>query len=107
MYAHNERLVGYVLYGVDLATGSWKIFRLMIDHTYQGQGYGRAAMERVLADIAEQPDGSIVLVSYHQANVAARRLYEQFDFVEIERTADQVVARRDVTNVYNEFGSRL
>ncbi len=36
----NDELVGYALYGIEEATGHWKIFRLMIDEKFQGKGYG-------------------------------------------------------------------
>ena len=48
IYNEQDRMVGFVLYGVDVESGKWKIFRLMIDGAHQGKGYGRAAMEQVI-----------------------------------------------------------
>jgi hypothetical protein len=40
-------MVGFVLYGLEVATQRQKVFRLMIDQHQQGRGYGRAAMRYV------------------------------------------------------------
>jgi len=45
------RMVGFVLYGRDAESGSWKIYRLMVDRGFQRRGYGRAAMEAVLSEL--------------------------------------------------------
>ncbi len=82
VYNESGVMVGFVLYGRDVETGKWKIFRLMIEASQQGKGYGRAAMQKVMARIASQPDGGEMLVCYKDANHAARRLYAGLGFVE-------------------------
>ncbi len=88
----NDDLVGYALYGIDEATGLWKIFRLMIDEKFQGKGYGKAAMEIMLEDI-KQEQAQVVLVRYNLENEVARRLYESFGFSEISRTETHATAQ--------------
>jgi diamine N-acetyltransferase len=34
IYSEQDQMVGFVLYGVDVETGKWKIFRLMIDRAH-------------------------------------------------------------------------
>ena len=48
VYAGDE-LVGFAMYGQHPDTGAWWVIRLMIDREHQGKGYGRAAMEAVIA----------------------------------------------------------
>jgi len=48
IYNEQDQMVGFVMYGVDVESGKWKIFRLMIDRAQQGKGYGRAVMEQVI-----------------------------------------------------------
>ena len=76
---HNDegQMVGFVLYGLDVISGKWKIFRMMIDHTYQGRGYGRAAMQQVITRLAAQQGCDEVLISYRPDNDAARQLVRQ------------------------------
>ncbi len=84
-------LVGFVLYGVETASGKWKVFRLMIDRAHQGKGHGRAAMEQVIERLAAQPGCHEIFISYQDDNHAARRLYASLGFV--EQALDDGVAR--------------
>jgi diamine N-acetyltransferase len=82
IYAEDDSMVGFVLYGRDSFSGLWKVFRLMIDAAHQGKGYGRAAMEWVIAEIAKEPDSDEILICYQNPNQAARTLYTRLGFVE-------------------------
>ena len=82
IYNQEDQLVGYALYGRDVSTGKWKIFRLMIDHAFQGRGYGKAALNQIITDISQRPDGDEILICYWDTNQAARKLYAQLGFVE-------------------------
>lgn len=64
----------------------------MIDEKFQGKGYGKAAMERVLEDI-RQEKAEVVLVRYNLANEVARKLYESFGFAELSRSETHVTAQ--------------
>ncbi|HYF66021.1 MAG TPA: GNAT family N-acetyltransferase [Herpetosiphonaceae bacterium] len=75
-----ETMVGFVMYGRDPDFG-WGVLRLMIDESFQGRGYGRAAMRLVLAEI-RAAGGDSVGVSYEADNGVARRLYHSLGFVE-------------------------
>jgi diamine N-acetyltransferase len=91
---HNDagQMVGFVMYGIDVTSGKWKVFRLMIDRAYQSRGYGRAAMQQVIARLAAQPSCDGILISYQPANEVARRLYASLGFVEQEAAEDKVTA---------------
>jgi diamine N-acetyltransferase len=91
---HNDegQMVGFVLYGLDVISGKWKIFRMMIDHTYQGRGYGRAAMQQMIARLAARHGCDEILISYRPENDAARQLYASLGFVEQKVSEDKVTA---------------
>ena len=93
IYNTQDQMVGFVMYGVDVESGKWKIFRLMIDQAYQGKGYGRAAMEQVIERLSAQPDCNEILIDYQTANDAARRLYASFGFIEETLIDSKVTAR--------------
>ena len=82
VYNQQEQLVGYALFGRDIFTNKWKIFRIMIDKNHQGKGYGKSAMEVIIKYISREPDGDEILISYHDDNQLARKLYTQLGFVE-------------------------
>ena len=84
IYNEQEQLVGYALFGRDIFTNKWKIFRIMIDQAYQCQGYGESAMREIIRQIAEEPGGNEILICYQNNNQVARRLYAKLGFVEQE-----------------------
>lgn len=87
IYNEAEALVGYALFGRDVFSGRWKVFRLMIDAAHQRKGYGEAAMRQIIDEIAQEPDGNEILICYHDPNQAARKLYAHLGFVEQEMDA--------------------
>jgi diamine N-acetyltransferase len=58
------------------------IYRFMIDRREQGKGFGRAAVAKVLEEIARLSHISRVSICYEPENEAARRLYASFGFIE-------------------------
>jgi len=71
------------------------ITRLMIDAAHQGNGYGRAAMEVVLAELNARDDCTEVWISFVPQNAAARKLYLSLGFEDLNRfEGGEVIFRR-------------
>ncbi|MDO4483247.1 MAG: GNAT family N-acetyltransferase [Clostridia bacterium] len=79
---HGEEMVGYVMVICDYDVPEYDIWHMMIDKAHQGRGYGRKAMEQVLAYIGTKPFGdySRVCLTCHEENEAALRLYRSLGF---------------------------
>jgi diamine N-acetyltransferase len=91
-------VVGFAMWAVDDEDGSAWVGGLVIDRSRQRQGYGRAAMERLIAMLAGTGARQIGL-SYERENLAAKRLYASLGFRETgELVEGEVVARLDVTS---------
>ena len=75
-----EELVGFAMYGQHPKSGDWWVIRLMIDRGHQGKGYGRAAMEMVIAMMAERVGCNEIVTSFVPANTVAARLYASLGF---------------------------
>ena len=88
IYNEQDQLVGYALFGRDIFTNKWKIFRIMIDKTYQRQGDGESAMQEMIRQIGEEPGGNEILICYQNDNQVARRLYAKLGFIEQEIDVD-------------------
>lgn len=65
---NDDILVGFIMYEPDLENQADKVYfitRLMIDSTYQGKGYARAAIQQVISrlkqSIGEVEYGEIIL----------------------------------------------
>ena len=89
----DDRMVGYVMVIYDYDEEVYNIWHMMIDKAYQGRGYGKAAMQRVLSYIASKPFGNSNHVSLTCApdNKAAYGLYKRLGFNESGRSDEDEV----------------
>ena len=89
----DDTLIGFVMIGKgtvgneeesDLIKENYSLWRLMIDHKYQGKVLGKQTMDAVMALIRTFPFGEAkkVWLSYEPENTRARKLYHQYGFVE-------------------------
>lgn len=91
------RIVGFLMYEVIDHGREAGIYRFMVDRAEQGRGIGRAALDRLLAEIAAQPGIERIEICYMAENDGARRLYADAGFVEVGVDEDgEIIARRDV-----------
>jgi diamine N-acetyltransferase len=99
---NNDKMVGFVMfiYGAKDEDDkddedAYYIWRFMIDKRYQGKGYGKAAMVKVLDLIKTFPHGkaNLISLSYEPENTAAKALYGSLGFKETgEKNDDELVS---------------
>lgn len=88
----DETPIGMGLYHDDPDFFQAYIFsELFIDARYQGKGYGREATRMVLDEMKADGRYQKVVLCYIEGNEAAKRLYESFGFVEIDRDEDEII----------------
>jgi diamine N-acetyltransferase len=101
----DETMVGFVLYGrwpaegvaphhTHAEPGVHHVLRYMIDARYQGQGYGRAGMERVIGQIRSEPDVRAITISYDPNNLIMIRLCGRVGFQPTGRLIDDEIEAR-------------
>src|SRR5262245_43033862 len=85
--------VGFLMYGLNFDHPTQQAFiqRLMVDEKYQGNGYGRFAMQKMLELFRADERIAEVGISYEPENEAARKLYASLGFVETGRKIDAEV----------------
>jgi diamine N-acetyltransferase len=91
----DEEPIGFAMTGLNYGHSHFQglILRLMVDEKYQGQGYGRAAMESMLASFRADECVSVVCITYEPENDPARKLYSSLGFEETgEFVENEVVA---------------
>lgn len=81
----DERLVGFVmLYDPTLVERpdepDFFLWRLMIDKSHQGKGYGRAAVEALVEHVRTRPGARRLLVSHVQGAERLSRFYQSLGF---------------------------
>ena len=85
--------VGFLMYGLNFAHPSQQAYiqRLMVDEKFQGKGYGRFGMQKMLEIFRAEERVKEVSISYEPENDVARKLYASLDFVETERIIEDEV----------------
>jgi diamine N-acetyltransferase len=61
--------------------GPYYLWRLLIDHRFQGRGYGRAALDLVVAHVRTRPDARELLVSHVEGPLSPGPFYTAYGFV--------------------------
>ena len=52
----------------------------MIDHRYQGKGYGKFALGKIIEEMKKLEECKDIYISFDPKNNIARKLYESFGF---------------------------
>lgn len=85
--------VGFLMYGINLEHPKQQAFiqRLMVDEKFQGKGYGRFGMQKILEIFRADVRIKEVGISYEPENEAARTLYASLGFSETGRMVEDEV----------------
>lgn len=88
-----DQPVGFLMYGHNFRHPAWQahIFRLMVDEKYQGMGFGRSGMRKIVEVFRADERVKGVGISYKPGNDIARRLYASLGFFETGETAGEEV----------------
>ena len=108
-YAYREqRSRAFVIYDDETPVGMglyydlpdldcYDLSQIFIDERYQGRGYGRAATKLILDAMKQDGRYNKVDLCYIEGNDAAKKLYESFGFVEIDRDEDEIIMEMNLT----------
>lgn len=98
-----ERPVGFVMLGWNVEPrppeiyGPWYLWKLLIDHRYQGQGYGAAVVRQIIELVRDQGAAEL-LTSYVPGEGSPEGFYARLGFVPTGEvnTDGETVLRRPV-----------
>ena len=71
---------GHMMWALDPDDGTHWIGGMIVDHTEQGQGVGRAAVHACIAMLSGLPGAHEIRLAYHSDNVGAAALYQSLGF---------------------------
>jgi len=76
--------VGFLMFGYNFEHPNYQAFivRLMVDVRFQGKGFGRFGVEKMLEIFRTESRVKAVGISYEPENTVARKLYASCGFVE-------------------------
>jgi len=99
----NDTMVGFIMYGYfpdgddyEENAPCYYLWRFMIDEKYQGKGYGKQAMIKIIEEVKRLPCGKAkyFFTTYEPNNEFASRFYSTLGFVETgEEVDDETVAK--------------
>ena len=81
---NEDKMVGYVMVIYDYDVPEYDIWHMMIDASQQGNGYGKEALDKVIAYIKTKPfgDSGKVMLTCNKDNAVALKLYSKIGFTE-------------------------
>lgn len=89
--------VGFMMLSDDPAKEEYFLWRFMIDARYQGHGFGRRAIERLIEYVRTRPGAKTLLVSCVPGDGSPCPFYEKLGFVYTgEKDEDELVMRLDL-----------
>lgn len=83
-----DTMVGFTMYGFSYDHNFYEICRIMIDHKYQGKGYGRAALSKVIEAMKTFKNCNAIFLCFDPENQIGKQLYERFNFKDTGRVID-------------------
>lgn len=60
--------------------GPYYLWRLLVDHRFQGRGYGTAALDLVVEHVRTRPDARVLLVSHVVGPTSPGPFYQRYGF---------------------------
>jgi diamine N-acetyltransferase len=85
VYADDEP-VGFVMISDGITVdnpeyvGPYYLWRLLVDHRFQGRGYGTATLDLVVEHVRKRPDARVLLVSHVVGPTSPLTFYQQYGF---------------------------
>lgn len=93
----DETPVGFVMLEDDPANEEYTLWRFMIDARYQGAGFGRRALELLIAHVKTRPGAQALFTSCVPGNGSPCPFYEKMGFVYMGDEDDgELVMRLDL-----------
>ena len=87
---NDEKMVGFTMYGFNHKENYYELCRLMIDHNFQGKGFGKNALQLVLDEMITKLKCKRIHLSFEPENKIAKCLYESFGFKDTGRVISHI-----------------
>ncbi|MDR2976780.1 MAG: GNAT family N-acetyltransferase [Streptococcaceae bacterium] len=80
IYSDDGQMIGFVMLACYPEKPEFVIWRFMIDQRFQGQGYGKSALQNTVDWLVQEYQPEKIYLSVEPENVGATGLYEKFGF---------------------------
>lgn len=82
-------VVGFILLDEDVEEKEYMIWRMMVDERFQGRGYGKAIVKKVIEQFEADKRFDVLIADYVVGNEPMKQLLEKMGFK--ERTFDESI----------------
>jgi len=96
--------VGFAMLHEDPAEQEYYLWRFMVAGEHQGKGYGRRALDLVVAHVREQPGAKELVSSYVPGDDGPGEYYRRYGFVETGEVEEGELVIRLGLEPLEEFG---
>ena len=79
---NEEQIIGFATFGIPDGENVSKIFRLMIDESQQGKGYGKAALIQIVKRLLKENNDCEIQVCYNPEKPDLKKFYSSVGFKE-------------------------
>jgi len=93
----NDEYIGLIGGGFDEDGITGYLNPLMIDHRYQGNGYGKQAVKLMIKYLKDKLNVTKINLGHRKNNISAEKLYESLGFKTIKDLGDQWYKQLDLT----------
>jgi Acetyltransferases, including N-acetylases of ribosomal proteins len=76
----DDRMIGFLVYGLDPDDGRYWLITFMIDEKHQGKGYAKHAIAAFLRYFKDNCEAGEIVLGHRPDNAAAAALYEKTGF---------------------------
>lgn len=92
-----ETVVGFVLLDEDEEEKELMIWRMMVDKDYQGKGYGKAIVEKVIEQFEADSRFDVLIADYVKGNDVMGKLLESlgFEYGEFDEVNNEYVMKME------------
>ncbi|NMD68654.1 GNAT family N-acetyltransferase [Bacillus sp. DNRA2] len=87
IYNEEDEIIGFAMYGLSPILNIFFISRLMIDYKFQGNGYGRLALLKIIEEVRKSHREAIY-TSFVPTNEKAKNLYTSLGFTDTGRSVE-------------------
>jgi len=88
LVAGDGEVVAFAEWAFDDSDSTYALGGIVVDAAHQGRGLGRAVLDALVAHVRAQPRSGTVVLTVHDDNERARRLYARYGFVETGEVLD-------------------
>ena len=92
-----DALIGFTMYGYSEELKAYELCRFMIDERYQGNGYGKCALQIIIAEMFCAYQCDKIYLSTAPNNFRGKHIYESAGFISTGETCGE---NDNIENIY-------